>query len=364
MSVVFRVDASNEIGTGHLTRCLALAEVIRKKGQEVVFVMRSLPGHLTDAIVKLGFKVCPLPWIQGQPYGGRDHAGWLGVSWEQDAEECATLLSSLKPDWLIVDHYALDARWEIRVHSLVPRLMVIDDLADRPHDCDILLDQNLAENSHSRYQTLTPKSAIQLLGPSFALLRSEFADLRQKGISVRGSPIRRVVISFGGIDLSDATSLCLHALRELTESHLSIDVIVGAGNPHHAEVERLCQSMPNARFFRQPSNMAELFLQADVGIGASGSTTWERCCLGLPSILIALAKNQEVVGEGCRQADMAVYLGAFDQVGRRDIRAAVDKLNEGDRLAELSRKCAAMIDGLGTLRVQEALISCRRPVLS
>lgn len=165
---VFRTDASLDIGTGHVMRCLALAQALRARGATCQFVCRDSPGNLITMVRERGFTVAPLP----QSAGG--DAGSCDSDWMRDAEQTVAALRGHTAQWMIVDHYALDARWERVVRPVCRQLMVIDDLANRPHECEILLDQNLHSQAEPRYRALTPASCKHLLGPVHALLSSAF----------------------------------------------------------------------------------------------------------------------------------------------------------------------------------------------
>lgn len=197
MKVVFRTDSSVQIGSGHVMRCLTLAEQLREMGVEILFICRELIGNLNDLIVSKGFNLCPLPAPEkfDVVLDWNQHASWLEVPWEKDANETTDCLKKSigHADWLIVDHYALDTIWERRLRLQAANIMVIDDLADRPHDCNMLLDQNLYTNSESRYQGLVTENCLKFFGPRYALLRKEFIAARRQ-LRKRNGTIRRILI--------------------------------------------------------------------------------------------------------------------------------------------------------------------------
>ncbi len=190
MRVVFRADASIQIGTGHVMRCLTLADALRERGVETLFICRDLAGFSAEMFVSRGHDIRMLAAPQGVRQATPNepvHAKWLEVSWEEDAKETGEILESVgEVDWLVVDHYALDFKWESLLYSNVSKIMVIDDLADRRHECDLLLDQNLYDNMNVRYQERTPAACKHILGPQFALLRSEFAVEKKNYRKERG----------------------------------------------------------------------------------------------------------------------------------------------------------------------------------
>jgi UDP-2,4-diacetamido-2,4,6-trideoxy-beta-L-altropyranose hydrolase len=182
--ILIRTDASVQIGTGHVMRCLTLADELRGRGAEVIFVCREFDGNLCGYIEEKGYIVHRLPVSDATEQGdqnieiGLKHTAWLGADCQTDVEQVEEIIKDLEspPDWLVVDHYALDERWEECLRSYCKKIMVIDDLADRPHNCDLLLDQNFYENLESRYDGLVPPQCKKFLGPKYALLRPEFRE--------------------------------------------------------------------------------------------------------------------------------------------------------------------------------------------
>ncbi|RAR56779.1 UDP-2,4-diacetamido-2,4,6-trideoxy-beta-L-altropyranose hydrolase [Onishia taeanensis] len=319
--VVFRADASLEIGTGHIMRCLTLAEALRKQGAECHFLCREHAGHLIDAIEARGFNAHRLldeslyrtsaPTRDLQP----DHAHWLGTSWESDAEACGPLIVQLAPDWLVVDHYALDARWEAAVLPEQTRLLVIDDLADRAHCAHLLLDQNLGREAED-YIGLVPAECRVLAGPQFALLRPEFAERRESSLARRHRhpAVKRLLISLGGVDKDNSTGQVLDALNACDlPNDLEITVVMGATAPWLEEVKTRAVELPwSTEVVVNVSDMARRMAEADLAIGAAGSTTWERCCLGLPTLMLVLAENQQHIAQSLHNAGAALTLGSID----------------------------------------------------
>ncbi len=346
MRAALRSDASLAIGNGHVMRCLTLAEALRRRGATVHFVCRELPGHLCEMLEERGLRVHRLPAA-----GTAESPGW-----ERDAAETAAALAGdgAPADWLIVDHYALDANWERVLRRHTRRLMVIDDLADRPHDCDLLLDQNLHPQAQARYASRVPPRTQLLLGPRYALLRPEFAQLRATPRAHDGQ-VRRVLISFGGTDPEGYTLKALDAL-ELAGVQLQADVVVGANNPHSSEIKARCAKRGLA-FHCNTSAMAGLMAQADLAIGAGGSTTWERCCLGLPAIVVAIAENQQQLSEAVGKTGAQLYLGAAGKVSVDNLRHALETVLRDPELLRRMRTCAqTIVDGRGTERVSHVLM--------
>lgn len=354
MRIVFRTDASLQIGSGHVMRCLTLADELRQRGADVSFICREHPGHLCSLIEDKGYPVARLPQAgNGVTATSEDdgHAAWLGVAWEEDAVETVAVIEESKPEWLIVDHYALDRRWEETLRPYVGRIMVIDDLADRPHDCDLLLDQNLYGEMERRYNNLLSESCKRLLGPRYALLRPEFAAART-GLRQRSGEIKRVLVFFGGVDPTNETVKALQAVAGIRDRQFEVDVIVGGGNPQREEIETLCAADNSFHYHCQVDNMAELMAAADLAVGAGGTATWERCAVGLPSIVTAVADNQKELAETGARNGLHFYMGEALAVSTEQLLTVLRfTLSFPATMQYYSTNCLATVDAKGTGRV-------------
>lgn len=294
MQVVFRADASARIGSGHIMRCLCLAEALKQRNVQILFVVRHITDHLGQLILNKGFQLIQLEEMTSE-VDDLFHSPWLGVSQIDDA--LATLkvvkenLQSI--DWLIVDHYALDQRWEKIVKPVVNKLLVIDDLADRQHDCDILLDQNQYLDLTKRYKNKVSEKTQLLLGARYALLRDEFRIVRQSKKGKFKPQVKKVLIFFGGMDKDNYTGKLLDSLEHgQLSKQLEFIIVIGANHPDLINIKRLCEQF-DYQLYINTTEMAQLMLQADIAIGAGGSSSWERCCVGLPSLTFAIAQNQK-----------------------------------------------------------------------
>ncbi|HCL58978.1 MAG TPA: UDP-2,4-diacetamido-2,4,6-trideoxy-beta-L-altropyranose hydrolase [Acinetobacter sp.] len=306
MKVVFRVDASIQMGTGHVMRCLTLADALKNQGAECYFICREHFGNLIGLITQRGYHVDVLPYMdlsQEDKLQNHNvdlaHASWLGATQKVDASLCIPIMEVLKPDWLIVDHYALDVRWEKVLRPYCKQIMVIDDLADREHDCDLLLDQTFGRDSKD-YIVRVPVSCEILCGAEYALLRPEFSQWRDYSLERReNSQLKQLLINLGGVDKDNITTQILIALKQCSlPSELKIIVVMGGTAPWIKEVCQQAQNMPWVTdVVVGVNNMAELMAKSDLAIGAAGSTSWERCCLGLPSIMVVLADNQNLIAK-------------------------------------------------------------------
>ena len=358
MNVVFRVDASIQMGTGHVMRCLTLAEELRRLGHRCIFICRHHLGHLGELIARKGFELHFLVSADYEKSPVTDgikslYADWLVVPWQQDARQTLELLASLSADWLVVDHYALDVRWERELAAAVGRIMVIDDLANRNHECTLLLDQNLGR-AGSDYNDLVPKDCLRLIGPKYALLRPEFAELRERSLKRRENPeLKRILISLGGVDRTNVTGQILKALEETRlPKETQIAVIMGATAPYLNEVRQKATELPfKSKVSVNVSDIGERMCMADLAIGAAGSTSWERCCLGLPSILVVLADNQKMVNQSLIEKGVAVGLDVevLKEVGGVLLDHVLAQVWPQAR--ELTEKAAVVTDGFGCSRL-------------
>lgn len=338
-------------------RCLTLARALQRGGADCRFITRALPGHLADRIEVDGFGVTLLPAPQGQaPTGPPDHAHWAGVSLARDADETRAVLDASPTDWLVLDHYAFDARWQAAARPAGTRLMVIDDLADRPHDCALLVDQNFGHASR-QYDGLVPDRCVRLIGPRHALLRPEFAAARAKALADRkGRGLRHLLITMGGVDRADATSAVLTALCAATlPDELRITVIMGAGAPALEQVRALAMKTPwPTEVSVDVTDMAERMAAADLAIGAGGGTTWERCCLGLPSIIVETAENQAGIAQMMSAAGAALDPGPLAAPDfAQSLQATLAEAPS--RLGTMSDAAARICDGDGVARVVLAM---------
>ena len=357
-NVIFRTDSSTKIGSGHLMRCLTLADELKNRDISVSFVCREHTGNLIELIEQKGYPVERLhnpDKEYGTTFDEVAHASWLGVSWEQDAEDTLASLGDTEPDWLIVDHYAIDRRWEQILRRQVGKILVIDDLADRPHDCDLLLDQNLYPSMETRYDDLVPKTCQKLIGPKYALLRPEFAAAR-KSLRLRSGEIKRVLVFFGGVDPTNETAKALQALAGISDRQLEVDVVVGGGNLYKEQIQDLCAVHDAFHYHCQVDNMAELMAAADLAIGAGGSATWERCFLDLPSISVVIADNQLETTKAVAAAGATMFLGYCNNVSTEALATAVRHLMKNPVQVQDMGKMSLTIMGSG--------LSCERSTLA
>jgi UDP-2,4-diacetamido-2,4,6-trideoxy-beta-L-altropyranose hydrolase len=360
IKIAFRADASLQIGTGHIMRCLTLADALAERGTICHFICREHAGSLIEFIQAKGYQAHPLPLASAEETDSNvtnlgasaddlSHSHWLGATQAQDAQACATILEELKPDWLIVDHYALDARWEQTLAPHYGKLMVIDDLADRPHICHVLLDQTFGRKA-ADCRPLVPADCRLLSGSQYALLRPEFAALRPYSLQRRAQPaLCELLITMGGVDKDNSTGQVLQALRTCPlPVDCRITVVMGTTAPWLDEVRTQAQLMPwPTRVLVGVSDMAQLMADSDLAIGAAGATSWERCCLGVPTIMLVLAENQRTVAEGLGRSGAAKIIDldqrAKVQLGELLVPLIVDRA----QLLRMSECAASIVDGSG-----------------
>ena len=357
MKVAFRVDASLDIGTGHVMRCLTLADALRARGAQCLFIGRGHAGHMLEAIRQRGYEALAL--LGDRPDGelattheaqlSTPYASWLGVDWATDAKDTLTALLGQAVDWLVVDHYALDARWEQRLRSTCARIMVIDDLADRPHDCDLLLDQNLGREAE-HYAALVSRGCHVLVGTDKALLRPQFAEQRSKALKRRGSQRQpeRLLVAFGGVDKLNVTG---HVLEILAHCALSaaarVTVVMGSHSPWLEDVRVRATKLPWPTEVKvDVADMAVLMAQSDWAIGAAGTMAWERCCMALPTVTLVLAENQRSGALALQAEGCSIHIESVSQLPN-----ALQQLFAPNAMHKAALACARTVDGLGAQRL-------------
>jgi UDP-2,4-diacetamido-2,4,6-trideoxy-beta-L-altropyranose hydrolase len=367
MKVFIRTDASTVIGTGHVMRCLTLAERLRQQDANVTFICRALDGGAEEMICRFGFPRVSLPFSDVDQREAEQMTGydrWLAVDWERDARETLQVLEKNGPaDWLVVDHYALDERWENSLRPFAGKLLVIDDIANRSHACDILLDQNHGHDDR-RYDSLVDPDCRQLLGTGFALLRNEFYVTRQTQ-PLRTGDIRRVLVFYGGVDATNETGKAVRALLSSPKSRLAIDVVIGAANCHCEDIRALAASHDRVRVHSSVERMSELMARADLCLGAAGTTSWERCCLGLPAVITAVAENQISIGQAIDQSGAGKFLGISGSITEQMIIETIEHLTaDPPTVKKMSQRALELVDGLGAQRVVENMLVAREATVS
>lgn len=349
MEFVFRADASGVIGIGHIVRCLTLADSLRERGDRCVFVC--CDGGGLEFVEAAGFEAVTAA---------------SAVNPAQDAVCTAMAAESLGvsvADWLVVDHYGLDSRYESACRSFARRVAVIDDIGDRAHDCDLLVDQNLRTGGGGPYDGLVPESCATLLGPRFALVRPEFAATA----AARGSRdgiVRRILLFFGGGDPTGQSVKALRALLSLDARGVEVDVVMSGASPFGQEVKSLSERLPGAQVHWHVRDMAALMSCADLMLGTGGSTSWERCVLGLPSITVTVADNQVPPTLALAECGATLFAGCAQDVTAEALAAHIaNLLADPQRVVEIGRAARAVTgDARGATLVASTVHCLSDPV--
>jgi UDP-2,4-diacetamido-2,4,6-trideoxy-beta-L-altropyranose hydrolase len=338
---VFRCDGSAAVGGGHLRRCLTLAEALQAQGWRCAFATAAA-------------SLAVLPRLAGS-------VEILPLDEALDAAGEAAAIGRRYPrcDWLIIDHYGRDAAFEHACRPFAARSLVIDDLADRAHDCDVLLDQTLRRRADD-YRGLVPQRCQLLLGVEFALLRPEFVLARDDHApsAVNAAPPYRLLVAMGLTDPDNLTTLALTAL-DGCPLPLVIDVVLGTAAPHRdtvaAQAARLAHPV---RVLVDPPDLAAVMAVADLVIGTAGTSSWERCCLGLPSIALIAASNQQTIAAALAAAGAACVLQQGHATPPAELAAVVlALLRDPPRRAAMARRAASVCDGRGVERVVAQITS-------
>jgi UDP-2,4-diacetamido-2,4,6-trideoxy-beta-L-altropyranose hydrolase len=331
MIVLIRADATPEIGTGHVMRCAALGTRLTGKGARVHFVCAALPENLRA-------------WLHGNSFGLSVIDGVDTSGWRADLAATARIAARIGPvDLLVVDHYRLAREWETGLRGQVRRILAIDDLADRAHDCDLLLDQNLHDHADTRYAHLLPAKAMQFLGPQYALLRTEFdaPDL----VRARDGNIKRLLVFFGGTDPGNQTAKVIAALRNIGDRAPASTLVLGPAHPDRESIHACVAGLQNVTVLDTTDRMSQLMAEADLAIGTCGIAAWERCALGLPSLVAVTAENQREDADILHRIGAVVNLGDADAVSaehwQRELELAITQPRRIQNMARCSQQVMA-----------------------
>lgn len=337
--IIFRADASSKSGGGHVMRCLTLAEEFRAAGWSVGFAANAesrdiIPRLNNCADLLLGTDTLPL-----------------------DPEAVKRRWPS-GCDVFVVDHYDLGASFEKACRDFARHIVVIDDLANRPHDCDLLIDTNFGRRAED-YGGLVPADAHLLIGADYALLRPEFAAHRAEALARRATltKVDRILVSLGLTDLGGITARVVQPLLEIDGS-FSIDVVIGHAAASRSFLEDFATREQRLCLHVDPPDMAALMASADLAIGAGGTTSWERCCLGLPTLVLVLADNQKMIAEELSRAGAAIRLERYDRIDPKAVAETVAHLIvDFAKLRATADRAATICDGAGAAKVR-TWISC------
>lgn len=354
MKVYVRADSSKYMGSGHVMRCLTLADGLKENGAQVEFICRDLPGNLSDLISERGYKVRFLAFgaenYQQENYTD-EYAFWLAVPWKQDVQET---LSAIKGtcNLLIVDHYGLDYRWQSQLRVKAEKIMVIDDLANRQHDCDYLLDHNFYVDAEERYDQLVPRNCVQLVGPQYALIRPEIVEARkwrEQHYSFPNKERFNCLVFMGGSDTPNCTQKIVDTL--LSHDNIrNIKVVVGENNPNIQALQTRYKCLAKVDLLVHPPHYYKLLAMSDFVIGAGGVSVLERLCIRVPQYVFQVADNQKEICENIEHSKSGVFIGDI-HVYSSFIKLQSSKLWNLTHLLTLSNAGESIIDGDGIKRV-------------
>jgi UDP-2,4-diacetamido-2,4,6-trideoxy-beta-L-altropyranose hydrolase len=310
MHIAFRVDSSYAIGTGHLIRCLTLASALRARGAICTFICRDLPGSLSHLVLEHGFGLRRLPAVVVPVAAELEHIAWLQASVEQDQWETRLALSDQQWDWLVVDHYGVDEKWECGLRPHCKQILVLDDLADRTHDCDLLWDPGAEPDRKERHAQAVPSHGMLLTGPTYAILRPEF-DAQRASLPPMPERIypKHLLVMFGGNDTDGHTLEAVQVLRCSAAAGTPVDVVVSTINQDQERLRSFCLEHDNFKLHVASTRVAALLAQADLVIASGGGATWERLYLRRPALLKIVAENQRKPLEYMAGAG---YFGLYD----------------------------------------------------
>lgn len=345
--VFFRTDSSHTIGSGHIVRCLTLAKALREKNIISSFICRDHNNNLIKKILDEKFDVYILKEKNKKKYTSLSKIDWL-----KDANQTINILKKEDIEWLIVDHYELDFRWEKKLRPYTKKIMVIDDLSNRKHECDILLDQNLKHNYKNKYKNLLPKYCSKFLGTQYTLLQSEYENLHFDA-PIRTGPIKRIFLYFGNTNQKDLIELFVSAFLKLNRKDITLDIVIPL-NYQSTKIDKLKKNHKNIKIYKDLKSLSTLMLKADLGIGACGINTWERCCLGLPSLVVTIADNQKLIAKELHKRGIIQWLGHKDKITFQIILDSL--LNTIDRnIKNWSKSCKQVTDGKGIKKISTIL---------
>ncbi len=353
LSIVFRVDSGSLLGTGHLARCLVIGVVLAERGASITYLCRDDPGNANAVIRARGFTVSPIT-TSTQTRKSSDCCG--GNPFCESADATATIATlPNKTDLLIVDHYSCGQSWEAAMRPHCQRQAVIDDLA-RHHACDVLVDPNWhGLKTETRYAGRVSPLTQSLLGPDFALLDPAFAKSRVSPTNRQGK-VKRVLVYFGGSDQYGLTPLALTVLAKPEFARLEVDVVIGATNKASPLGNAAAINRPGVTVYEHQDSLAKLLAGVDVAIGAVGGTTWERMCLGVPSLTVVIADNQLETANDLAAAGLIDLLGHATNVTEETLAQGLrELLNAPERRQRMADAGQAVVDGRGAERVVDVL---------
>ena len=337
-NLFIRVDSSPEIGIGHMMRCLTLAQELKNNFDKIIFLTQKDSGNFIGTIMKNEFEVIFIPTTNNDP---------------NIIKNLITAYSENK-NFLLIDHYDIDTDFESSLKNIFERIFVIDDLANRKHDCDLLIDQNYYRDLNQRYEKLIQNDTITLLGPKYAIIRPEFRKINKKTIK-KNSQIKKILVSFGGSDPTNECKKVLDALCSIENSKFEIIVAAGIYNHKFEQLKKLYEKYSNIKIYSHVNDLSRLMLNSDLFIGAGGTTTWERFYMGLPSIVTIISDDQKESIEFLSDMGHVINLGLAKNVTSKTYVQTLQKPNS-DLIYNMSLHNQKLVDGNGSNRIKKQII--------
>jgi len=352
VNIYIRADSSELIGIGHIMRTLTLSDSLKELGFKIVYICTNAVGNINDLIVKRGYDTFIIDGAFTNN-NGKENTIIDDGSILKDANQTIDCFKE-KCDWVIVDHYSIDYRWHGIVRKSTDRIMVIDDLANRKLDCDILLDQTYGRKTE-HYSSLVGNNCKLLLGSKYALIRPQFSYLRDSSIKRRfdNNSIRNILISVGGIDINNVSLDVLNIIYKLYKgnSDIVINVVLTSKSPNIDSIKNFVEnSSLHVKLFIDVENMENLMYEADISIGSGGTTSWERCVMALPSIVVVQADNQNFLSEQLEHKGVIVILKHMDCLSN-----VIQNIEKNLCLSRMSYLASLICDGYGSTRVSKSI---------
>ena len=356
MRIVFRLDASVRIGNGHLARCLTLADEFKALGGEILFICRPESDKDYEILFATDYEVKLLQKKTNTEINKESYASWLSVDWEQDVNEVIQIIDGIDADLLIVDHYGIDARWHNKVRDYCKKIFIIDDLADRYLDCDFLLNSSFVNEDKDYKKFISRKDYVSFLGSNYALIKPKFNNLRLQAKKKREytSSIQEILIFMGSMDPDNYSSLAIHAINQVDwKQSVRVNCILDSNSPSLEKVSNDIESLElDVSIHSNIGDMEKLIYNADLAIGSGGNSMWERCVLGLPSLLTSIAPNQQRNIKGITESGAACFWGST-----KDLLTSLDSYNKDiSPLISMQEKAFSLCDGLGSKRITESIM--------
>jgi len=356
MKIVFRLDSSDIIGYGHIYRCQTLATLFQERGHEVHFITRDFDSSfkkLSPSIIEH-----KLPYQKSNSVNKNDYSTWFGTSKEKDLSQTLAILKSLEPvDIVICDHYAIDSQYEIELKKLTKIVSSIEDLEDRPHSCDVLINQN-SHVQEEVYSSLCPRETKLLLGSKYSILREDFfQDENRKSLPIIS--VENIFIHLGTVSIQYFGPL-LEGLKQSNLSEKQITLVLPEQvAKKEKELSEIINSFKNLsrKIFIQ--DMAGEMSKCDMAIGAVGSSTWERATLFIPSLCVSVAENQVPIAKGAHEKNFCEYIGDIKDLSSEDWRKQLNLFSSDlNRMNQIKDSCKKFFVEDGKENIYNELISC------